>query len=697
MAELGLEADESLVTMRRWLVLVLVIAALLLAPQSVLAHSELVSAQPAPGSRLAIAPGAVVLEFSEPLDPKLSTVTVTDPNGQRFTGGVTSSEEMSVSLTTNAPGVYTVQWTSASATDGHHLSGSFEFGVQVSPGAPHAAQAPLLRPPDLFLAIARWAEALSLLVATGMLVVLWLASREPPLPWVRTPFKVLPLALGAGLLVVWGEAALASGGPSLSGLLAYVTGSPAGIARVARLVFETLAVATANWSMSRRWLSIWIGAALVALAASGHGASITPAWWGIGVDAVHLLAAGTWAGGILALAWQRPLDGWRSPQGYALLARFSPVALTAFTVTVGFGLIQATQELGSINALLVSNYGHVLLVKAVLVASMIPLSLIAWRWRRPNFRIEAPLAALVVGAAALLASFPVPPGQLPPSSGIVGHAGLPQAGDLTFGGQAGSVLVGLTLGPGGRGENRALVYLLPLDGARSAASLRAMISLNGAAPQQLTTCGTTCRETTINIQGGETAAITVIGSGGGTATVSIPQLPAGDGAALLENAQKRMHQLRSYQLFETFTTGSTEFKTIADQYTFVAPDRMESTAVSGAQLVWIGTTQYTRNGPGQRWQVTSGVPTLTVPSFTWDYFRPFIDPRIVGRSSVDGAQTTVISFFGDANGTPVWFRLWIDGAGLVRRAEMHAQGHDMKDLYSAFDTAPAIAPPNGMS
>ena len=685
--------EAELVTMRRWFALILVIAAFLVAPQSALAHSVLLSAQPAPGSRLAIAPGAVVLEFSEPLDPKLSTVTVTDPNGQRFTGGVTSSEEMRVSLTTNAPGVYTVQWASLSATDGHHASGSFEFGVQVSPGAPKVAQPPPLRLSDLFLAIARWAEALFLLVATGMLVVLWLASREPPLPWVLAPVQILPLALGAGFLVVWGEATLASGGPSLSGLLAYLTGSPAGIARVARLLFETMAVATAVWSGSRRWLAIWIGGALVALAASGHGASITPAWWGIGVDAVHLLAAGTWAGGILALSWQRPLDGWRSPQGHALLARFSPVALTAFTVTIGFGLIQATQELGSINALLVSNYGHVLLVKAALVASMIPLSLVAWRWRRPHFRIEAPLAAAVVGAAALLASFPVPPGQLPPSSGLVGHTGLPQAGDLTFGEQAGSFLVGLTLEPGGRGENRALVYLLPLNGARTAGSLRATISVNGAEAQQLTTCGTTCRQTTINLQGGETTTITVIGSGGGTATFSIPQLPAVDGAALLENAQRRMHRLRSYRLFETFTTGSAAFKTIADQYVFAAPDRMESTAVSGAQLVWIGPTQYTRNGPGQPWQVSSGVPIFIVPTFTWDYFRPLIDARIVGRSSVDGGRTTIVSFFGDTNGTPVWFRVWIDDTGLVRRAEMHAQGHDMHDVYSAFDGAPEIVPP----
>src|SRR5438309_1336746 len=63
--------------LRPALVLVLVVAALVAAPQSAQAHSELLSSQPAPGQRLGTAPGAVVLEFSEALDPKLSYVTVT--------------------------------------------------------------------------------------------------------------------------------------------------------------------------------------------------------------------------------------------------------------------------------------------------------------------------------------------------------------------------------------------------------------------------------------------------------------------------------------------------------------------------------------------------------------------------------------------------------------------------------------------
>jgi copper transport protein len=680
--------------LNRWILpAFLAFSALLAAPQTVAAHAELLSSQPEAGQRLGTAPGAVVLEFSESLEPRLSTVTVTDPTGRRFTGAVTTGEEMRIQLATNAPGIYTVQWTSVSSTDGHELSASFQFGVGVTPGAPGAAQAPPVSASAILLTVARWAEALSLLLAAGMIVVSWLASRAPPLPWVRPRLQVLSVAFAAGLVVVWGEAAIASGGPSLSGLENYLATGPPGLARIARLLFEALAAASAAWSWSRLWPSIFVAGAFIGLAASGHGASANPAWWGITANAVHLTAAAIWAGGILALAWQRPPDGWRSPQGIRLLSRFSPIALPAFGVTVVFGLIQAVQELGSFRALIDTTYGQVLIAKAALVAAMIPLSLIAWRLRRPHFRLEAPLAALVVGAAASLAAFPIPPGQLVAKSASAGQSGFPRAGDLTFGEHAGSVLVGLTLEPAVPGENRAVIYLLPLTGARGASSLSATLSVDGAASQKLTACGTTCRETRVNLRGGETVTVAVPGRGGGTATFRIPSLPAADGAAPLTRAQQRMHQLHSYQLLESLTTGAPGVTPIVDRYTYGAPDRMMSVAANGAQLVWIGTTQYRRNQPNQPWQVTSGLPLLHVPSFTWDYFTPFIDPRIVGRSVVDGVPTTIVSFFGRSNATPVWFRLWIDDSGLVRRAEMHAQGHNMLDLYSDFDAAPPVATP----
>ena len=89
-----------------------------------------------------------------------------------------------------------------------------------------------------------------------------------------------------------------------------------------------------------------------------------------------------------------------------LLARFTPVALGAFLATVVAGGLEAIAQLGSIDALFGTAYGRVLLVKMALVAAMLPLSAMAWRMKRPHVRLEAALAAGVIGAALLSPRFP---------------------------------------------------------------------------------------------------------------------------------------------------------------------------------------------------------------------------------------------------------------------------------------------------
>jgi hypothetical protein len=67
--------------------------------------------------------------------------------------------------------------------------------------------------------------------------------------------------------------------------------------------------------------------------------------------------------------------------------------------------------------------------------------------------------------------------------------------------------------------------------------------------------------------------------------------------------------------------------------------------------------------------------------------------HIVGADTVDGVETHVLTFFLDLPQTPVWFRLWSDPSGLVRRASMRAQGHFMDHRYTDFDGAISIEPP----
>ena len=147
---------------------------------------------------------------------------------------------------------------------------------------------------------------------------------------------------------------------------------------------------------------------------------------------------------------------------------------------------------------------------------------------------------------------------------------------------------------------------------------------------------------------------------------AIPKLPAPEGSRLLAHMMNRMHGLETYRLDETLSSG---LAVIPSRYAFQAPDRLESIVTEssgGSQMVWIGGTRYLREGDGS-WQVLHGGPPPVVPSFIWDFFRPFIDARILGRTAVEGVPTRVVTFFGKSGVTPLWFRLWVDREGLVRR------------------------------
>jgi copper transport protein len=658
------------------------------------AHALLSASSPPAGAHLGTAPGVISLDFDQPLNPTLSHATVADPTGHVWTGKVDSAYEIRIPMATNASGVYTVDWTSVSSFDGHRISSAFTFDVGIAATtAPEVAAnaVPGPQPSDIAIGIIKWVEALALLFLAGQVLVSRLAGVSPPLAWVTPRFRAASIALSAGLVAVWSEATVGSGGHSLSDYLAFFNGL-SGAALIGRLVFETLAlVAVVRGSRS---LPIWLAGALVMLAASGHAAGVNPAWYGIGLDAAHLLAAGLWAGGIAALAVLRPPGGWRSGEARVLLARFTPVALGAFAATVVAGGLEAIAQLGSIQALFGTAYGRVLLVKMALVALMLPLSAMAWRLKRPHVRVEAVLAAGVIAAAALLASFPTPPTaaaqKVAEDAAATPTAGLPASGELTLAGAAGGDLVGLSLSPGVPGANRATVYVLPIDGTAAARGLAANIIVNGVF-KALVPCGDTCRRATIDIEPGDTVSVDVLNSGGGEATFTMPALPAPPGDALLAQVETAMRALTAYQYSEVLNSGTA---TIRGSYSSVAPDRTTWTVKNAGTVIWIGTTQYLQNGPGQPWERQTS-PAATVPYFVWDQFRPLTNAHVIGREVLDGVPTTMVASFGSSQATPIWFTFWIDSTGRVRQVAMNAPGHFMTDTYTSYDKPVDIVAPTG--
>jgi methionine-rich copper-binding protein CopC len=94
------------------------------------AHAFLDHAEPRVGNKVANPPHEVSLWFTQKLEPAFSTITVTNPAGERVDSGKTrvSGSQMSVSLRPGGAGTYHVTWRVLSV-DTHTTDGSFTFQV----------------------------------------------------------------------------------------------------------------------------------------------------------------------------------------------------------------------------------------------------------------------------------------------------------------------------------------------------------------------------------------------------------------------------------------------------------------------------------------------------------------------------------------------------------------------------------------
>jgi copper transport protein len=250
-----------------------------------------------------------------------------------------------------------------------------------------------------------WLEYLGLIGVVGTMVVRRLAANSPRIPWARPPLHLALAAALVGGLGVIGVQALGAGG-----LDSLVGGLP-GWVRIARVAAEGGALAACL--RGRPLVAPLALFAASAVAFAGHAADVQPAGGAIFADALHVLSAGVWAGGIMALASLRPPGGWSGEEGRALFARFGRVALVAFAITALTGVLDATSVLREPSDLWTTSYGLVLGAKSAGVMVMLVVS--AWTWRRGfgPIRLEAVIAVLVIVATAILAAYPLPPARLP--------------------------------------------------------------------------------------------------------------------------------------------------------------------------------------------------------------------------------------------------------------------------------------------
>ena len=109
--------------------------------------------------------------------------------------------------------------------------------------------------------------------------------------------------------------------------------------------------------------------ALGSLAWAGHAAASENSAFQIAVDVVHLLASGIWPGTLLPLAFYL---GVTQKETRHVVRRFSASSVIAVSVLSLTGCFNAYFRLGTLNALLTTTYGHLLLLKIALFGLRFP-------------------------------------------------------------------------------------------------------------------------------------------------------------------------------------------------------------------------------------------------------------------------------------------------------------------------------------
>ncbi len=159
---------------------------------------------------------------------------------------------------------------------------------------------------------------------------------------------------------------------------------------MARMALAVLAVVLALRRRQPMALALVSGLLLASLAGAGH-ARLDPGvvgLWRITADALHLLAAGAWIGGLaglaLAMTGLGPTPTAEALAGFNRQVRgFSHMGYAAVAVLVGTGLINGARLVGSPANLVSTPYGRLLTAKVALFLGMLALAAVNRLWISP--------------------------------------------------------------------------------------------------------------------------------------------------------------------------------------------------------------------------------------------------------------------------------------------------------------------------
>ena len=365
------------------------------------------------------------------------------------------------------PGVYTVSWRTVSRVDGHLASGSFAFGVKVTPGV--ATTSVVRSPPASTWAVAaRWSFYIGAMGLLGVGVVGLIAGSLR---------RLRVFAAGAWVVAIGGVVALEeqqrrSDGVAFSSLFSSSLGHQV-LWRAIPLLVAAAGVAPLLVRPSRRLPVVAIGgSALAAMFGDVESSHVSGErswrWFHVLTQWVHFGSAGIWLGGLAVLLG---VLGTLKPESrQAVIARFSNLALISVLFVAGTGLLRGLDEIRTWHGLFDTSFGKWAIVKIALLAALIGLGYLqrrrgvplagrgGTRFLRRTGSVELALAAVVLVAAGFLQSLAPPSATASPAA--------PKPLVVTGSDFATTVKARLQISPGTPGFNKFDLRALDYDTSR---------------------------------------------------------------------------------------------------------------------------------------------------------------------------------------------------------------------------------------
>ena len=491
-----------------WALCALSAVVLLLYAVPASAHANLERADPAPNTRLTDPPASIHLTFTEPVEPGFARLGMRDSAGSSFANGdpQVSADGFSVTLAlpdTLPDGVYTVDWRVVSSTDGHPTRGGYPLIIGDATAQVVTVTNDIDTPIPIDTSLVRALNLIALALVGGVplfALAVWRpfvrAARRSPgelafddragsrrlwlvmwIGWVLTGI--------ASALLLANQTQVLTGVLTVEALAQTVFESRYGLLWLARMALWGLYGASVLFAVRRLSaravgvLSLLAGGIFLAQSVYSHaaGAESNSALY-ITADLLHLVAMAAWLGGLAALLALIPLfrvTAVQAPALGGLMARFSNLARVAVALLLVTGVIAGLLQIGSLTALLTTDYGIALVIKLALFAptlAIAALNLIVTQrrlragvgaWRGRLRRLVMLEGALLVGALAAVGVMT----SIPPAR--VTLAARQDAASVTFATAAtgffemieqGSVMTHLTIDPGIVGENTFTIELL---------------------------------------------------------------------------------------------------------------------------------------------------------------------------------------------------------------------------------------------